>query len=73
MFPTSGTTQIITPFGSGYVPMQHGEATRWNLAQADLDDAVDSLRASLFGELLKSLRSSLSVKCCPKSGMNETQ
>ena len=35
MFPTSSTTQIITPFGSGYVPMQHGEPTRWNLAQAD--------------------------------------
>jgi hypothetical protein len=62
MFLTSGTTQIITPFGSGYVPMQHGEATRRNLAQADLDDAAESLRASLFSAVLKSLRSSLSLR-----------
>ena len=59
MFPTGGTTQIITPFGSGYVPMQHGEPTHWNLAKVDLDDTVGSLRASLFSEVLKSLRSAL--------------
>ena len=59
MFPTYSTTQFITPFGSGYVPMQYGEPTRWNLAQAELDDTVESLRASLFSEVLKSLRSAL--------------
>ena len=59
MFPTYSTTQIITPFGSGYVPMQHGEPTRWNLAKADLDYTVESLRASLFSEVLKSLRTAL--------------
>ena len=62
MVPTSSTTQIVTPFGSGYVPMQHGEPTRWNLAKVDLDDTVESLRASLFGEVLKSLRSALSLR-----------
>ena len=62
MFPTNSTTQIITPFGSGYVPMQHGEPTRWNLAPADLDDMVDSLGVSLFSEVLKSLRSALSPR-----------
>ena len=62
MFPTGGSTQIVTPFGSGYVPMQHGEPTRWNLAPADLDDMVESLRASLFSEVLKSLRSALYLK-----------
>ena len=62
MFPTYSTTQIVTPFGSGYVPMQHGEPTRWNLAQADLDDMVEVLRASLFSEVLKSLRSALYLK-----------
>ena len=62
MFPTNSTTQIITPFGSGYVPMQHGEPTRWNLAQADLDDMVEAFRASLFSEVLKSLRSALSLR-----------
>ena len=59
MFLTTSTTQVISPFGSGYVPMQHGEPTRWNLAPADLDDMVESLRASLFSEVLKSLRTSL--------------
>ena len=59
---TSSTTQIITPFGSGYVPMQHGEPTHWNLGQADLDNTVESLRTSLFGEVLKSLRSALYLK-----------
>ena len=59
MVPTNSTTQIVTPFGSGYVPMQHGEPTRWNLAKADLDDTVESLRASLFSEVLKSLRTAL--------------
>ena len=62
MFSTNSTTQIITPFGSGYVPMQHGEPTHWNLAKADLDDTVESLRASLFSEVLKSLRSALSLR-----------
>jgi len=62
MFPTSSTTQIVTPFGSGYVPMQHVEPDRWNLAPADLDDMVESLKASLFSEVLKSLRSALSLK-----------
>ena len=59
MVPTNSTTQIITPFGSGYVPMQHGEPTRWNLAKADLDDTVESIRVSLFSEVLKSLRTAL--------------
>ena len=59
MVPTNSTTQIVTPFGSGYVPTQHGEPTRWNLAKADLDDTVESLRASLFSEVLKSLRTAL--------------
>ena len=62
MFPTTGTTQVITPFGSGYVPLQHSDPSRWNLAQADLDDVVGSLTASMFGEMLKSLRSALSLK-----------
>ena len=62
MFPTYSATQVVTPFGSGYVPMQHGEPTRWNLAQADLDDMVEAFRASLFSEVLKSLRSALSLR-----------
>ena len=59
MVPTNSTTQIVTPFGSGYVPMQHGDPARWNLASADLDDMVEALKASLFSEVLKSLRTAL--------------
>ena len=62
MFPTTNTTQIITPFGSGYVPMQHGDPAHWNLAHADLDDVVEALRASMFSEVLKALRAALSLR-----------
>ena len=62
MFPTTSTTQIITPFGSGYVPMEHSDPTRWNLAVADLDDVVIALRASMFSEVLRSLRAALYLK-----------
>jgi hypothetical protein len=62
MFPTTNTTQIITPFGSGYVPVQYGDPFRWNLAPADLDDVVAAMRASMFSEMLKSLRSALSLR-----------
>jgi hypothetical protein len=62
MFPTPSTTQIITPFGSGYVPVEHGDPAKWNLAQADLDDVVVALRASMFSEVLRSLRVALYLK-----------
>jgi hypothetical protein len=62
MFPTNRTTQIITPFGSGYVPIQHRDPTRWHLAPADVDDMVEALKASIFSEVLKSLRSALSPR-----------
>ena len=62
MFQSTSTTQVITPFGSGYVPLQHGEPTRWYLAPTELNDAVAAMRASAFGEILKSLRSALNLK-----------
>jgi hypothetical protein len=62
MFPTTSTTQVITPFGSGYVPMEHSDRASWNLASAEVDDTVESLTASMFGEVLKSLRSALYLK-----------
>ena len=62
MFPTTSTTQIITPFGSGYVPMQHGDPIRWNLAPGDLDDLIAAKGAAMFSELLNSLRKALYLK-----------
>ena len=59
MFPTTSTTQVIMPFGSGYVPAAHIPTTR--MLPSDLDGVVVALRVSLFNEILRSLRSSLSV------------
>ena len=62
MFSTTSTTQIVTPFGSGYVLVEHSDRASWNLASAEVDDVVESLTASMFGEVLKSLRSALYFK-----------
>jgi len=55
------STQILTLFGGGYVPEQRADELRGNLAPADIDEAVTSLTALMFGEVLKSLRSTLSL------------
>ena len=62
MFPTTGTTQVLTPFGSGYVPIQHGDRAQWNLGYADVNHVSRTLRFSMFSEMLTSLRAMLSVK-----------
>ena len=59
MSKTIHSTQIVTPFGSGYVPVEHSDPTKWNLARADLNNVIEALRASMFNEVLKSLRSTL--------------
>jgi hypothetical protein len=60
---TTHGTQVLTPFGSGYIPEQRADETLWNLGHGDADNNVDevvaSLRVSMFSELMKSLRSSL--------------
>ena len=61
MFPTANTTQVITPFGSGYVPALHIDPTT-RMLPSDLDGVVVALRASLFNEILRSLRFSLSLR-----------
>jgi hypothetical protein len=62
MFPTISTTQVITPFGSGYVPVEHSEPAKWNLGFADVDDVVEELRSATFREVLQSLRAMLYLK-----------
>ena len=64
MFPTTTTTQVITPFGSGYVPAAHIEPTT-RMLPSDLDAVVVGLRVSLFNEILNSLRSSLGRTAFP--------
>ena len=61
MLPTTHTTQVITPFGSGYVPMQHSDLDSRFLA-ADLDDVVVALRFSMLSEILRSLRAALDLR-----------
>jgi hypothetical protein len=62
MFPTSSTTQIITPFGSGYVPLGHSDPECRNLVPAELGIVVEALRSLMFGEVMKSLRWALYLK-----------
>jgi hypothetical protein len=62
MIPTKSTIQIITPFGSGYVPLEHSDRAHWNLGFADVDDVIEALRSSMFSKVLKSLRSALSLR-----------
>ena len=59
MLPTSGTTQIITPFGSGYIAEQHGDLADRNFAPALMRKMVEALTAAMFVEVRKSLSSAL--------------
>ena len=57
----SQATQVFSLFGSGFVAEQRADEIRWNLAPSD-SELVGSLTASMFDELLTSLRSALSLK-----------
>ena len=60
---TQSSTQIQTVFGSGYVLEQHADNAFWSPAQPDqVGGVVASLTASMFDEILKSLRSALSLR-----------
>ena len=73
MFTTQHTTQIITPFGSGYVPEQHRELSAGNLGPSQLSDVVAALRESMFAELLGSLRAALSLRDTPEGPRRTSQ
>jgi hypothetical protein len=61
-------TQIISPFGSGYVHEDRGDETRRYLpgiepaASVDVDDSVGGMTTAMFDELLKTLRAALSLR-----------
>ena len=59
---TTHTTQVVTPFGRGYVPEQCADAFQWNLGPDDVGEVVACLRGSMFDELLKSLRAALAIR-----------
>jgi hypothetical protein len=61
------TTQNFTPqpytvFGGDYVQEQHSDAADRYLASSDMGKVIESLTASMFYELMKSLRSALCIK-----------
>jgi hypothetical protein len=63
MHQSTRNTQVFSMFGGGYVPEQRGtDDMPGNLAPSDIDEAVTSLTALMFSEVLQSLRSALSVK-----------
>lgn len=57
MFQSTHTTQVYTLFGGAYVCEQRADE-RGNLAPPDV---MVSLTASMFEEIMKSLRSALSL------------
>jgi len=57
MFQTTHTTQVFTLFGGGYVPEQRAD----ELGNLGPKDVVASLTAAMFDEIMKSLRSALSL------------
>ena len=59
---TQSSNQLQTVFGGGYVLEQHGDKTLWNLSSSDVDEVIESLTLSMFGEVMKSLRSALSLR-----------
>ena len=65
----SGTWQLQTVFGSGFVAEHHIDATDRRLSwgesgnsAAKVDAAVSAITSAMFEELLKSLRASLSLR-----------
>ena len=50
---TTHTTQVLTPFGGGYVPEQHNDQSCRNLAPSeralDYEAILAALRAAIFG------------------------
>ena len=61
------TTQNLTPqrytvFGGAYVHEQHSDAADRHLPPSDIGKVIESLKASMINELMKSLRSTLFIR-----------
>ena len=69
MYITAQTTQVISPFGSGYVQEHHADETHRYFARVEprsfglnIDEAVSTMTGAMFDALLQSLREALSVR-----------
>ena len=61
------TTQEFTPqtptiFGDIYVREQHNDAADQHFPPPDMNQVIKSLKASMFKEVMKSLRSALGLR-----------
>jgi hypothetical protein len=54
------STQPFTPSGATVAERRAGEAAR-HVTPPEVDDVIDCLTAAMFGEVMKSLRSALSL------------
>ena len=54
--------QPYTVFGCVYVQEQHSDAADRHLPPSDIGKVIESLKASMFTELMKSLRSALHLE-----------
>jgi len=59
---TQSSNQLHDIFGGGYVQEQHGDTAHWKLPPSDINEMVGSLAVSMLHEVLKSLRSALSLR-----------
>jgi hypothetical protein len=60
-FAHPSSQQVLTVFGGGFVAEQHRDTERWNLAPPDVNEVIEALTVSMFGELISSLRTALSL------------
>jgi hypothetical protein len=56
------SVQLQTVFGGGYVLEQHSDAAHRYLPPSVVGEGFESLTASMFDEVMKSLRSALSLR-----------
>ena len=56
------TPQSYTVFGGVYVQEQHSDAEDHHLPPSDIGKVIGFLKASMFIELMKSLRSTLLIR-----------
>jgi hypothetical protein len=61
MRQTTDSTQVFAVFRSGNVPEQGADEAGWNVAP-DVNEVVGCLTISMFDEIMKSLRSTLSLR-----------
>ena len=61
-FAHPSSQQVFTVFGGEYVAEQHSDKTYCNLSTSNVDEVIESLTASMFNEVMRSLRSALSLR-----------